>query len=385
MTNDTVPPVPGQVRADSLDGAALDERLIDVRDGLVRWLRCRQVDAGGKFGRFSLCAHALAEFELNAATTGIELWAMLGLELTEQDRAEAVEHLRGYQTSTGLVVDPSWRPRHQTAPIERLDRGDPFFTMTTYWALRSLGSGLARPVAELAGRSGAELMARLRPLSGAHGAFAIGDWAALVESNRSLGVPGADEQGEALRTGIGRLQDPVTGLWEPGGGEVKPPFTPAVNLAFHVLRSIHNVARIRPPHIDRMIDTCLAAADDVTHYGWGRGLACNDLDLALVLHTASCWSPHRRGEVAVWARERLPLILALHKQDGGFSFHHTHAMTEHGGYAMSPGAVESDGWGSLMYANTIKMMVELGYEGVTAPWRFGSVHHVARPTAGHIA
>jgi hypothetical protein len=372
-----------QLRTSPIDDSALDAVLDDVKDRLSSWLRGRRAARRLPFGRFKLCEHAFADDELNAATTGIELWVMLGLPMTQPERRAAIAHLSGYQTRTGLVVDPTWRARRLTAPAERLEAGDPFFTVAVFWALRALGARLSRPVGYLA-QTPADIVAeRLRPLTGAHDHFAIGDCAALIEANESLGVPGAGSQRRAVFEALEQLQDRAVGLWSRDLEPIRPPYPPAVNLGFHVLRSTYNVCAVRPPHVDRMIDTCLAAADDVDFYGWGTGLACNDLDLALVLHTAASWSAYRHDEVARWARERLPVILAIQKPDGGFSFHHTHAMTEHGGFAMSPGRSEGDGWGSLMYANTVKMMVELGYPRRTAPWRFGQVHKTVEPPTSH--
>ena len=67
-------------------------------------------------------------------------------------------------------------------------------------------------------------------------------------------------------------------------------------------------------------------------------------------------------------------MLSVQKPEGGFSFYHETAMTDHAGLNMSIGAYEADTWGTLMYLGTLKMMVELGYPGLTAPWAFSHVH-----------
>jgi hypothetical protein len=205
----------------------------------------------------------------------------------------------------------------------------------------------------------------------------------LLEHNARVGVPGAASTRDEFLAAARAMQDTETGLWlgdhagAPGRTEAEiGPLTPHINRTFHVIKFLYNTRNLPVPHAERMIDSCLAARDDVRFYSWETGFACNDLDLALVLYSASRWTDHRRQEIRDWARERLPLILAVQKPDGGFSFEHERAMQTHLRLRISPGVAEGDLWGTLMYLGTVKMMVHLGYPEVTVPWGFSTVHAV---------
>ncbi len=348
-------------------------RLDEIKSRAADWLDRRQV-AGQPFGHFQLCAHAEVADELNAATGALELWVLLGLPLTDEQREQAVAHLQSFQNpATGLVIDSSWSIRQiKSNPRQSID-GDTFFSMTAVSALEALGATFLHPVRFLAQLSPEQLLKQTDLLAGAHTPAAIGDYAALIRTNQALNVPGADAQWEAVCRNLQERQDPVTGLWpagEPG------PLTPWVNRAFHLLRSTWNHAGEWFRGAEAMAAACLRAADDPSYYSWQTGYACNDLDLAHVLYSARCFTGLPRDEVARWAQARLPLILSVQKPDGGFSFFHDAAMVDHGGLRMSPGLAEGDTWGTLMYLGTIKMMVELGYPGLTVPWAFSQVHKV---------
>lgn len=356
--------------------AEIDSVLARIKEHTADWLQSRRVP-DTPFGHFSFSERAYADDELNAATGALELWVMLGLPLKEEQRREAVAHLRSYQDpDTGLVRDPTWKGRQRRENRHQLEKGDTFFTMTAACALEALGSTFLHPVAYLKELDGDTLAAQINLLGGAHSPFVMGDCAPLVRLNERLGIPSAAGQWRALMDMLEEKQDPLTGLWS--DGKVSPPYTPYINRAFHFMRTTWNVVNHPYRFPERIIDTCLAAAWDPDYYSWERGFACNDLDLALMLYSSSRWTSHRCDDVAEWALKRLPSIIGVQKPDGGFSFRHESAMTEHAGIAMSPGEPEGDMWGTLMYLVTVKMMVELGYDGKTAPWSFNQVHAVPK-------
>lgn len=351
---------------------ALPSMMDGLADRVARWLDRQR--RGRPVGVFSLCDHATVDAELNAATAGIELWTMLGLPLTEVERREAIVHLRRFQLPhSGLVRDPTWDARERSVPACRSAAGDTFFTMTAQCALESLGSGLAHPVAYL-GQPSRRLGDQIAVDRGAHHPWAIGDLSTLLRLNHSLGVAGSKRALDDIDLLLLETQDPDTGLWNaPTAGD---PLTPSINLAFHQLRRTWNVTDRPYRWAEKMIDSCLLAATDLDFYGWDTGYACNDLDLAMVMYGASRWSGHRRAEIRDWAKQTLPVTLSIEKPDGGFSFYHDRAMTDHGGIVMSPGHAEGDMWGTLMYLGTIKLLTELAFPGHTAPWTFSSVHAV---------
>jgi hypothetical protein len=354
-----------------LDSSTMSEVLAGIADRAGKWLLGRRNPDGAGFG---LSEGAIVPVELNATTGGVELWVMLGLPLTEQERESWIEHLAGYQREhSGLVVDPTWRGRQRVENLEQLSHGDTFFTMTTAAALEALGGKLRHPVAYLAEASVPDLQASLSWEWIAHAPFGVGDFAPLVRHNARLGVVGADEQWDWIDGMLIGTQD-LSGFWP--RGEIAGPLTPHINRAFHVLRASWNLSGHPIERADQLIDACLAAADDVDYYGWDTGYACNDLDLAHVAYSASRWTDHRRDELANWARRSLARVLAVEKPGGGFSFFHEMAMDAHAGIAMSDSYSEADTWGTLMYLGAVKMMVALGWPEVDAPWAFSKVHAV---------
>jgi hypothetical protein len=359
------------MNARAIPAAEMAKELRAIRADAAEWLARRRT-ARAPFGHFELCASAYVRDELNAATCALELWVMLDMPMTDADRFEAIRHLRSYQNpNTGLVVDPTWAGRQTRSRPEQLSEGDEFFTRTAFAALRAMGANFEYPVARLVNVPAADLAARTDL-----GNRLLGDVISHVHQNRLLGVEGADAQWRVVVAHMIARQDEVTGLW--GRGPVRYPYSPAIVRAFHQIKYTFNVADLPLPRANRIVDSCLAACDDLAFYGWTHGYACYDLDLALMLYSAAYWTRHRRGDVTAWARRRLPMILAVRKPDGGFSFEHTRSMTLHCGLRMSPGSPEGDLWGTLMYLGTIKMMVELGYGDteVAVPWRFSHVHRV---------
>ena len=359
------------------EGSMPDHVLVDelhaVAERAGDWLEARR--ASGGVG-FAISASSLLQSELNATTVGVELWAMLRLPLSDEERRDWLAHLCGYQIErTGLVADDTWRGRQLTPDAAQVDDGDTFFTMTTTAAVESLGGRLPFPVRYLADLSPDELLDRIDWEWVAHARWGVGDLAPLVRHNRELGVAGADDQWSSISRMLVEAQDP-TGFW-PAGSIAGPP-TPHINRTFHVLRSTWNVEGRAVSHAARLIDACLAASRDQDHYGWESGYACNDLDLAHVAFSAASWDEHRRDELAEWARAALPQILAVEKPGGGFSFHHETAMTTHAGITMTTGTAEADMWGTLMYLGAIKMMVGLGWRDIEVPWGFSTVHAIPR-------
>jgi hypothetical protein len=353
----------------------IERALERLRREVGDWVMAQRTP-GQTFGHFSLCRHSLVPSELNAGTGAIELWVMLGLPLEDRERLEAIDYIRSHQNrQTGLVSDSSWANRQLAQNKDQLLKGDTFFTMTAASTLKALGSHFRHPIAYLADLSPEQLIMSTKLIVGSHQPFSIGDYGTLIFTNRMLRVPNAESQWKAVGDQLERWQDATTGLW--GNGPIRPPYTPYVNLAFHLLRTTWNVERRAYPYADRIVDTCLAAANDEAYYDWTRGFACNDLDLAVMLYSAAQWTDHRKEEVVRWARCRLPMLLRVQQADSGFSFYHTKAMTEHGGLRMSPGYSEGDMWGTLMYMGTIKMMVELGYPDIRVPWSFSQVHAVS--------
>ncbi|NCN42336.1 hypothetical protein GW916_13930 [bacterium] len=363
----------------ALNSEQLATRLKQIRQTVGSWLQERQVE-GKPYGVFQLCAGAYAkEGELNGSTGALELWVMLGLPLSMEQRESAIRTLKGYQNpDSGLVFDSSWTQRQANPQAKDPQEGDSFFTMTTSSALRALGSRFDYPVRYLSELTPDHLIERTQIGVGAHNPFALGDFGELVGLNIQLSVPGASDQWNRLLTYLAENQDPETGLWPVG--KIVPPYTRHINRSFHLMRTTWNTCNYPYPRAERIIDTCLQAADDTQFYDWTNGFACNDLDLAVMLYSAAQWTKHRREEVGQWAQRRLPLVLAVQKEDGGFSFFHDRAMEDHAGIAMSPGYQEGDTWGTLMYMGTIKMMVELGYPRVIVPWNFSQVHRV--PSTG---
>jgi hypothetical protein len=354
--------------------AELQNNLTQIKGSVIAWLLLHQVN-NQPFGHFKSCSNAFVPDELDAATAGIELWVMLGLSITEIQRKDAIQHLKSYQNPrTGLVIDPTWQDRQIQKNQAIFDSGDTFFTMTTCEALKALDAHFDYPIIYLSTISPEELISRTNLEFSALHPFSIGDYATLIVENCILGIPGAVGEWIALLDLILSNQDNITGLWPKG--KVAPPFTPAINRAFHFLRSTWNLIDFPYQFVNQIIDSCLDAAIDMNYYGQNEGDACNDLDLSLILYSSSCWTRYRSAEIKKWAACHLPSIFRIQKLDGGFSYKHNNAMYVHNSISISPGLPEGDIWGTVMYMGTIKMMAELAYPGICVPWKFSHIHRV---------
>lgn len=361
----------------------IEERLGDVCRKAQIFLRARQVE-GTPFGHFNLCASAYAADELSGATTGIELWKMLRLPVDEKDLSAAHDYLSSLQMESGLLHDPAWGGRVLDAYPGLSGAGDSFFTRSAIAALKAWGLRLERPILYLREQPIEAILAQIKFDRGGHDPYSIGDLAVLIDHNAALGVAGAEALQDGFLQIIRARQDMASGLWvEPMEERSRihaedGPWTPHINRTFHTIKFTYNEQNAPLPHADRMIDYCLRAKDDADYYSWETGYACNELDLPLVLYSASRWVEHRREEIAQWARERLPMILSNQKPDGGFSFSHEAAQDRHFMLEISPGNREGDLWGTVMYLGAIKMMTHLGYPGVDVPWDFSRVHAVPK-------
>jgi hypothetical protein len=350
------------------------ETLKTLHAGACDFLRARRTP-GKPFGHFKLCAHAFADDELSALCVGLELWKLLGLELDECDLDHAVARMAAMRNPhTGLLADPAWRGRLPAEAEALLRDGDSFFTRSAVCALRAWERPLPGEIAVLRDLDAGSLPGRVRWERGGHDLFAVGDLAVLLLHNAEVGVAGAGELHRAFLAAAAERQDPGTGLWLQG--DPRDGLTPSINLTFHTVKFAFNAFGQPLPRAEAIIDSCLSAARDERYYSWENGYACNDLDLALVLYSAARCTGHRREEIAVWARERLPLILRVRKPDGGFSFYHERAMERHYLLRVSPGEAEGDLWGTLMYLGTVHMMVRLGYPDLEVPWTTSEVHKV---------
>jgi hypothetical protein len=351
----------------------LPAKLARIHSRAVSWLPQR-LAPGQPFGHFQLCPHAAVPDELIAATSALEVWVMLGLPMSDLNQRQAAAYLLSFQNSgSGLVSDPSWAGRQTQPDSCSIDMIEPFFTLAALAALRALGAGLPIPARYLTALLPGELLNRTNLATAGHHPLAVGDYGELVYLHVGLGVPYAAEQWKAINRHLQVHQDLQTGFWavEPEGS-----LTLAINHAADILRSTWNQEEGWMRYPERMIDTCLEACEDSEAYSWQSGNARNDLALAQVLYSARCATSYRAEEVALWVKMRLPAILAVQKSDGGFSYDHETGAKELCGLRMSPGMAESDTWGTLMYLDAIKMMVELGYPGETAPWAFSYLNKV---------
>lgn len=347
-----------------------------IRKGAIQFLRSRRSCPDTPV-LFSHCAHGYAEYEVNATHGALELWKVLGLPMVGKTLDAFVAYYNSLQREgDGLLEDPGWKSRLLKPAI--YDEGLVFFTRGGIAALKAWGKGLERPITYPLGLSTKQMLERMKWEQGAADPFFFGNLGVILMHNATLGVKGAKGQWESYLRLARELQDEESGLWiQPRGSRTR--WTPHINRTFHIIKFIYNLQNRPIPRADRIIDTCLLAKDDQDYYSWEKGFACNDLDLALVLYSASRWTSHRRSEVARWARERLPMLLSVQKSDGGFSFYHDKAMDEHLMLRISPSKAESDMWGTLMYMGAINMMVAMGYPRIDRPWGFSVVHAVPHP------
>ncbi len=340
----------------------------------TRFLLTRQT-SGKPFGHFNQCEHAVVDDEVSALTVGLELWRMLNLPLSKGDLRYTRQRLQNMQCpETGLLIDTSWNGRVRPEGAPMLVSGDSFFTRCAVCALSAWGMQLLHPVAYLQALTPAQFIPCLYWGRGGHAPFSLGDVAVLLHHNLERDVPGAECLYRSFLEAVRDKQDPSTGLWLTGNSAEA--LTPSINFTFHTILYSFNHRGLPLPLATRLLDSCLTACRDERHYGWDTGYACNDLDLALVLYSASFQSGYRTEEIREWARERLPMMLDVQKPDGGFSFYHERAMDRHCHIEVSSSEPEGDVWGTLMYLGTIGMMVRMGYPDLDVPWGFSKVHRI---------
>lgn len=159
----------------------------------------------------------------------------------------------------------------------------------------------------------------------------------------------------ALKAELDRLQDPQTGCWHAGArsaGEL-------VNGAMKVLSGYEFIGdSVRFP--ERIIGFALSVRNDHD--------ACHHADLLYVLHQCARMTTHRRAEIEAVAAERLDLIAAHRRDDGGFSFYRDGSGRLYYGVQMSEGRLVSDVhatclfvWTAAMIADILGMRERLGW------------------------
>ncbi len=148
---------------------------------------------------------------------------------------------------------------------------------------------------------------------------------------------------------LDRLQNPESGSWysrRPSGEQI-------VNGAMKIL-SGYAFLNKPFPYPDRLIDTCLAAAND--EHG------CNNTDVIYVLHQCARYTSHRQADIRDYCARRLRTIERFRREDGAFSFFETGAQTSYYGVPISRGLLESDIHGTTLFVWTIVMIGDLlGY------------------------
>lgn len=165
----------------------LQARLFALKAEVGGWLDKRRCP-DEPFGRFSFCEGAMAPYELNASTGGIELWVMLGLPMDKEHKQQATAVLQEYQQpENGLVYDPAWEGRYIGCDRETARKTSFFFTMTAASALEALKTTYRYPIRYLTESSPDELVSKTTLTNAVGGPYGIGNYGTLLRVNAKRG------------------------------------------------------------------------------------------------------------------------------------------------------------------------------------------------------
>jgi hypothetical protein len=338
--------------------------LSDLRDSVWEWLAQMRVPDHPGWIRFCQDGALLEPAErvgLGISCLALKICVMLGLipRLPQAELDGWVEHIRSFQTSSGHFAGFFEDP----AVLRIADRRAGWFkrdeatrraeTRQACATLLSVDSSPNYPINRLPKTPG-QVCEYIRGFdwsqpwgAGSHAGhllFFYGLNARLFGQ-----VEMADTLLPIVFAELDRLQDPETGSWyshRPGPQQM-------VNGAMKVLTGYAVLDKpFRYP--ERLIDTCLAAAND--EHG------CDNADVVYVLHRCAHYTTHRRGEIRDYCMRRLETIERFRRADGAFSFFEGRAQTSYYGAPVSRGLAESDVHGTTLFVWTLTLIGDLlGY------------------------
>jgi len=253
--------------------------------------------------------------------------------LPAAERAAWVTYLQAHQDDDGLFRDPVIFGQGWYAG-DPLWCGRPHLTCHVVTALACLGGVAAKPLTWLAPWRDPDALVRW---------LEARDWGERVgwTGNEIMNVgvllqyardfQNDDRAGRAVVALLDWLGthhlNPETGVW--GGVDVSAPVwrSHAVQAAYHWW-PLFCYDGVRPPHLERAIDTVLATQNPLGGFGWGvhnpgeplLSSACEDIDSIDPLCRLKQLTDYRRADIRTALSKAADWVLANQMPDGGFVF-----------------------------------------------------------------
>lgn len=285
-----------------------------------------------------------------------EIAAMFGRIAPGFTKAEWVTRLRGFQDrKTGVVAEhiPA-DDAHNAPPPANPDDTRFYNTMAVSYALESLGSTLACPVAVASAITAPRLRKKLESLPWTDRAWHAGDW---VDCYASSVLSDARHFGrkpplKALFAWLDAKCDPMTGTWGQWSKESR--WQHPVNGFYRLTRGTYAQYGLPVPYPEKAIDTILGHTKDRVFFNGKTDDACHVLDVVHPLWLCRKQTGHRREEIEAWVAKRLPAVLAHWQAKRGFDF----VVARH-----EPSLQGTEMWLSIVYlmADLLGCADALGY------------------------
>ncbi|KQQ20957.1 acetyltransferase [Rathayibacter sp. Leaf299] len=256
------------------------------------------------------------------------------------DAADLIRRLTARQDpATGLVADgdlsDAGLERARTSseplseePLSAFDGPASYHVLSVGYAVRLLGGRTPHPIRAFHELAGADLTAALDARDWAAGAWGSGAAVDALATACAVNVldhsdafddGGAGPVATLLGWAVARA-DPATGLWGTVLPDSESPRLQAVNGFYRLTRGLFAQFGVPLPYPVATIDTVLLHVADPylsTPAGW---TACNVLDIAHPLRLTAQQTPHRRAEIAEWARGALEQALGQWVPGEGIAF-----------------------------------------------------------------
>ncbi|MBC8039465.1 MAG: acyltransferase [Opitutaceae bacterium] len=251
-----------------------------------------------------------------------EIAAMFGRVAPGFTKAGWITRLREFQDrATGVV------PEHiaadaalNEAPPINPDDTRFYNTMALGYALETLGSTLAHPVAVASAITAPRLRKKLEHLPWKDRAWGAGDWVDCYASSVLSDALhfGRQPPLKELFAWLDKKCDPMTGMWGPWSEKSR--WQQPVNGFYRLTRGTYAQYGVPLPHPEKAIDTILAHATDRAFFNGKTDDACHVLDVVHPLWLCRKQTAHRRAEIEAWVSKRLPKVLAHWQAKRGFDF-----------------------------------------------------------------
>ncbi|CAM2895664.1 acyltransferase [Rariglobus hedericola] len=251
-----------------------------------------------------------------------EVAAMFGRIAPGYTKAGWITRLREFQDHVTGVV-PEHTPADAAlneAPPANPDDTRFYNTMAVSYALESLGSNLAHPVASAANITAPRLRKKLESLPWKDRAWHAGDWVDCYASSVLSDARHFDGHLplKALFAWIDKKCDPMTGMWGPWSKESR--WQHPVNGFYRLTRGTYAQYGLLLPYPEKAIDTILLHVKDHAFFNGKTDDACHVLDVVHPLWLCRKQTAHRRDEIEAWVLKRLPQVMAHWQHNRGFDF-----------------------------------------------------------------